>query len=85
MVVPGIGRNLFSVMKAGKKGIVVMFYYESTRLEGFDVAVQLQSESDNLYSVVPDLSTARYGAKERAINAVDNAQMWHRWLDRLHA
>ena len=70
VVVPGIGRNLFSVMTAAKKGIVTIFDYENPRLEGFNVTVSLRSESGDLYSFVLDLTADRYGAKEMAMNAV---------------
>ena len=85
VVVPGIGRNLFSVMTATKKGITTIFGYENPRLEGFNVTVPLRSESGDLYSFVLDLSADRYGAKELAMNAVANAQVWHRRLGHLHA
>ena len=85
VVVRGIGHNLFSVMASAKKGIMIIFDYENPRLEGFNVTVPLRSESGDLYSLVLDLSADRYGAKELAMNAVANAQVWHRRLDRLHA
>ena len=44
----------------------------------------LLGESSDRYSFVLDLSTDRYGAKELTMNAVANAQVWHRWLDHLH-
>ena len=55
MVVPRIGRNLFSVRTAAKKGIVAIFDYENSRLGGFNVTVPLRSESSDLYSFVLDL------------------------------
>ena len=58
---------------------------ENPRLEGFNVSVPLRSESGDLYSFVLDLSADRYGAKELAMNAVTNAQVWHRRLGHLHA
>ena len=85
VVVLGIGRNLFSVMAVAKKSIVTIVDYQDPRLEGFDVAVPLQNENGDLYSLVLDLSADRYGAKELAMNAVANAQVWHRRLCHLHA
>ena len=84
--VPGVGRNLFSVMTAGKKGIVVTIFnnYENPGPERFNVVVPVRSESDNLDSFVLDWSADRYGAKELARNAVANPQMWHRRLGHLH-
>ena len=85
VVVSGIGRNLFLVMTAAQKGIVTIFDYENPRLEGFNVTVPLRSESGDLYSFVLDLSVDRYGAKELAMDAVANAQVWHLRLGHLHA
>ena len=45
----------------------------------------LRSESGAFYSFALDLSANRYGAKELAMNAVANAQVWHRRLSYLHA
>ena len=85
VVVPGIGRNLFSLMTAAIKGIVTTFDYKNPRLEGFNVTVPLRSESVDLYLFVLDLSADRYGAKELAMNPITNAQVWHRRLGHLHA
>ena len=85
VMVPGIGRNLFSVMTAAKKGIATIFDYENPKLEGFNVTVPLRSESGDLYLFVLNLRADRYGIKELAINAVTNAQVWHRRLGHLHA
>ena len=85
VVVPGIGRNLFSVMTAAKKGIATIFDYENPRLKRFNVAVPPRSESGDLYSFVLDLNADRYGVKKLAMNAAANAQVWHRWLGHLHA
>ena len=85
MVVPGVRRNLFSVMTAAKKSIVIIFDYENPRLEGLNVTVPLRSWSGDLYLFVLDLSADRYGAKGQVMNTVANAQMWHRWLSHLHA
>ena len=84
-MVPGIGSNLLSVMTAAKKGIVIIFDNENPRLKEFNVTVPLRSEGGDLYSFVLDLSVDRYNsAKELAMNAVANAQAWHRWLGHLH-
>ena len=45
----------------------------------------LRSEIGDRYSFVLDLSADQYGANELAMNAVVNAQIWHRWLGHLHA
>ena len=51
VVVPEIGRNLFSVMTATKKGVTTIFDYENPRLEEINVTVPLRSKSGHLYSV----------------------------------
>ena len=70
VVVPGIGRNLFSVITAAKKDIVAIFGHENSRLEEVNVTVPLRSESDDLYLFVFDLSADGYSVKELATNAV---------------
>ena len=85
VVVPGIGRNLFSVMTSPKKGILAIFDYVNPRLEIFNVIVPLRSESSDLYSFVLDLSADRCGAKELAMNAAANTQVRHRRLGHLYA
>ena len=85
VVVPAIGRNLFSVIIAAKTGTATIFDYENPRLEGFNVTVPLRSESGDHYSFMLDLSADRYGAKELMMNVVANTQVWHRWLGHLHA
>ena len=82
---PGIRRNLFSVMTAAKKGPVTIFDFENPRLEGINVTVPLQSESGDVYSLVLDLSTGGYDAKELALNAVANAHGRHRRLGHFHS
>ena len=84
-VVPAIGRNLYSVTISAKKSIVASFDFENPRLEGINVTVPLRRESSDLYSFVLDLSADGYGAKELAMNAITNAQVWHRHLGHLHA
>ena len=76
VVVPGIGRNLFSVMTSAKTGITTIFDYENPRLAGLDVTMPLRSESGDLSSFVLDLSVDRHSVKEIAMNAVANALVW---------
>ena len=84
MVVPGLGRNLFSVITAAKRGIVAIFGDENSRLEEVNVTVPLRSESGDLYLFVLDLSADGYSVEELATNAVANAQVWHRRLGHPH-
>ena len=82
--VPTIGRNLFSVKTATRNGIISMFASENPRLEAFGVTLPLRGEQDDLYLFVLDLSADTYGATELAMNAVSNAQLWHRRLGHLN-
>ena len=63
---------------------MTIFDKEEPRLEEFNVTVPLRSESGDLYLFVLDLSVNRYGAKELAMKAVANAQVWHRRLGHFH-
>ena len=85
VVVPRNGRNLFLVMTAAKMGIATILDYENPMSEGFSVTIPLRSESDDLDAFVLDLNADRYGTKELVMDAVANAQVWHRWLDHLLA
>ena len=84
VVVPGMGRNMFTAITAAKKGIVVIFSHENSRLEKVNVTVPLRSESDDLYLFVLDLSADGYSVKELATNAVANAQVRYRRLGHTH-
>ena len=72
VVVPGTGRNLFSIMTVAKKDIVTIFDYKNPRLGELNVAVPLRSKSGNLFSFVLDLSIDGYGAKELEIDVFAN-------------
>ena len=84
LIVPGTGRNLFSVKSTTKKGVVSIFDFENVRLELSDITVPLRAEDDDLYSLAFDLSADNYGDKELAVNAMTNAQLWHRRLEHLN-
>ena len=84
LVVPTIRRNLFSVKTATRNGSVSIFDRENPRLEAFGVTLPLRGEQDDLYSFVLELSADAYGATELAMNAVSNAQLWHRQLGHLN-
>ena len=66
------------VMTTAKRDIVTILDFENPRLEGFNVTVPLRNESGDLYSFGLDLSADRYGAKELAMDAVSNVQVWYR-------
>ena len=78
LIVPGIGCNLFSVKSATKKGVVSIFDFENPGLELSGITVPLHAEDDDLYSLMFDLSAHSHGGKELTMNAMTNAQLWHR-------
>ena len=84
LVVPTIWRILFSVKTATRNDIVSIFDCENPRLEAFGITLPLRREQDNLYSFVLDLGADAYGATDLAMNAVSNAQLWHRRLGHLN-
>ena len=83
-IVPGIGRNLFSVKSAAKKGVVSIFDFDNPRLELSGTTALLRAKDYDLYSLVFDLKANSHGGKELAINAMTNAQLWHRRLGHLN-
>ena len=84
LMVPGIGRSLFSVKSATKNGVVSIFDFGNLRLELSGITVPLHVEDDDLYSLVFDLSADSHGGKELVINAMTNARLWHRRLGHLN-
>ena len=84
LIVPGIGRNLFSVESTTKKGVVSIFNFDDPRLELSGITVPPRAEGDNLYSLVFDLGTESYGGKKLEMNAITNVQLWHRRLGHLN-
>ena len=50
LIVSGIGRNLFLVKTAARKGVVSIFDANKPRLEASDITVPLRGEIDDLYS-----------------------------------
>ena len=79
-----LGGFIFSVKTAARKRIVSSFEVNNSRLEASDITVPLSGENNEPYSFKIDLSSDGYAGKERAMNAVINAQVWHRRLDRLN-
>ena len=84
LVVPTIGHNLFSVKTATRNGIVSISDRENPRLEAFGVSLPLRGKQDDSYSFMLDLRADAYSSIELAMNAVSNAQLWHRRLGHLN-
>ena len=70
VIVPGIGRNLFSVKTAARTGIVSIFDVNNPRLEAAEITVPLRGEDNSLYSFKLDLSVDGYAGKELVMNAI---------------
>ena len=49
LIVPGIGRNIFSVKLATKKGAISIVDFDNPRLESSGITVTLRAEDDELY------------------------------------
>ena len=84
LIVPGIGYNLFYVKSATKRGVVSIFDFNNPRLELSGTTIPLRAENGDLCSSVFDLSAYSHGNKELAMNAMTNAQLWHRRLGHLN-
>ena len=84
LIVPGIGRNLLSFKSATKKGVVSIFAFDNPRLELSGITIPLRAEDDDLYSLVFGSSADSHGDKELVMNAMINAQLWHRQLGHLN-
>ena len=82
-IVLGIGRNLFAVKSATKKGVVSIFDFDNPSLELSGITVPLRAEDEIIYSLVFDVSADSHGGKELAMNTTTNAQLWHRRLEYL--
>ena len=84
LIVPGIGRDLFSVKSTMKKGVDFHFPLRQPRLELSGIIVPLRAKDGNLYSLVFGLSADSHEGKKLAMNAITNAKLWHRRLRHLN-
>ena len=82
LIVPGLGRNLFSVKQAARNGIVSIFDMDSPRLEANNFTLPLQELGSDLYSFSLDFTNAT-GA-ELAMQTTADATLWHRRLGHLN-
>ena len=82
VVVPGIGRNLFSVPSATEQGATTMFALEESRIETKDFTIPLQQVGwrRDLYTFNVEL-----GGVYLALHAAVNADQWHRRMGRINA
>ena len=76
LVVPSLGRELFSVKQAAHNGVVSIFDMNNPRLEAKKLTFLLQALGRDL-SFSLDLTHAGNGP-EPAMQAAANANLWHR-------
>ena len=77
LIVPGLGRNLFSVKQAVRNGVVSIFDMNNPRLEANILTFPLQAVGHDLYYFSLDLTRGGNGP-ELAMQAAANANLWHR-------
>ena len=83
LIVPGLGRNLFSVKQASRNGVVSIFDKYNPRLEANNFTLPLQELENDLYFVSLDLVSGS-SAPELAMQAAATATLWHRRMGHLN-
>ena len=83
-IVPGIGRNLFSIKSATKKGVVSVFDFDNPRLVLSGITAPLCEKDVDRYSLVFDVSAGSHGGNKLAMSAMTNTQLWLRRLGYLN-
>ena len=76
LIVPGLGRNLFSVKQASRNGVVSIFDKYNPRLETNNFTLPLQELENDLYFFSLDLVSGS-SASELAMQAAATATLWH--------
>ena len=77
LIVPGLGRNLFSVKQASRNGIVSIFDKYNPRLEANNFMLSLQELENDPDFFSLDLVSGS-SAPELAMQAAATATLWHR-------
>ena len=83
LIVPGLGRNLFSAKQASRNGVVSIFDKYNPRLEANNFTLPLQELENDLYFFSLDL-ISRSSAPELAMQAAATATLWHRRMGHLN-
>ena len=83
LIVPGLGRNLFSVKQASRKGVVSIFDKYNPRLKANNFTLPLQELENDLYFFSLDLVSGS-SAPELAMQAAATATLWHRRMEHLN-
>ena len=77
LIVPGLGRNLFSVKQASRNGVVSIFDKYNPRLEANNFTLSLQELENDLYFFSLGLVSGS-STPELAMQAAATATLWHR-------
>ena len=83
LIVPGLGRNLFSVKQASRNGVISIFDKYNPRLEANNFTLPLQKLENDLYFFSLDLVSGS-SAPELATQAAATATLWHRRMGHLN-
>ena len=83
LIVPGLGRNLFSVKQASRNGVVSIVDKYNPRLEANNFTLPLQELENDLYFSSLDLVSGS-SASELAMQAAATATLWHRRMGHLN-
>ena len=83
LIVPGLGRNPFSVKQASRNGVVSIFDKYNPRLEANNFTLPLQELENDLHFFSMDLVSGS-SAPELRMQAAATATLWHRWMRHLN-
>ena len=83
LIVPGLGRNLFSVKQVARNGVESIFDITNPSLETHNHVFPLQELGHDLCSFSLDLAGGGNG-QELAMRTAENANLWHRRLGHLN-
>ena len=83
LIVPGLGRNLFSFKQASRNGVVSILDKYNPRLEANNFTLPLQELKNDLYFFSLDLLSGS-SAPELAMQAAATATLWHRRMGHLN-
>ena len=83
LIVPGVGRDLFSVKQASRKGVVSIFDKYNPRLEANNFTLPLQELENELYFFSLNLVSGS-SAPGLAMQAAATATLWHRRMGHLN-
>ena len=83
LIVPGLGRNLFSVKQGSRNAVVSIFDKYNPKLKANNFTLPLQELENDLYFFSLDLVSAS-SAPELTMQAAATATLWHRRMGHLN-